>query len=74
MTRGTLGIGMAFTIAMWGCSNDSSKDTATLIDPGLLVYQTNCQVCHGVSGEGGRERSVEVIQIVVNFIIPENIP
>ena len=41
-----------------GCSADADpKDTGATAgvdaDLGMKTYQTNCQVCHGIDGEGG---------------------
>ena len=52
----TNGLLLALTLA--ACSTDADpKDTGGTTgldaDLGLKTYQTNCQVCHGINGEGG---------------------
>ena len=47
-----LGMGLA------ACDEPGKGDTGTTmstlgVDVGALLYETNCQGCHGVNGEGG---------------------
>ena len=48
----------ALIALMSGCSDLGKVDTgdtagAGIVDVGRVLYETNCQGCHGVSGEGG---------------------
>jgi mono/diheme cytochrome c family protein len=58
MTIQTWTKGILIAIAFSGCASEAEpKDTATMTgvddELGLTIYQTNCQVCHGINGEGG---------------------
>jgi len=58
MTIQTWTTGVLVAFALSGCASDTEpKDTATVTsldaELGLSTYQTNCQVCHGIDGEGG---------------------
>lgn len=49
---------IAFGMGLTGCDEPGEGDTgATMstlaVDVGAVLYETNCQGCHGVSGEGG---------------------
>ena len=44
----------ALVMLMGGCDDLEKGDTGgAFVDVGAVLYETNCQGCHGVSGEGG---------------------
>ena len=48
----------AIVMFMGGCDDLGKEDTGDAfggagVDVGSVLYETNCQGCHGVSGEGG---------------------
>lgn len=44
----------ALVMFMGGCDDLEKGDTGgAVVDVGAVLYETNCQGCHGVSGEGG---------------------
>lgn len=53
--RGVLSPEDVKTVANFAASLSGMKHDAALIEPGKVLFETNCASCHGPAGKGGRE-------------------